>query len=188
MPRAGLSTDRVVDEAAALADEIGLENLTMAEIAKRLHVRLPSLYKHVAGMPALRRQLAIRAKSELAGVLARATVGRARSDALRALGLAYREWALAHPGGYSASVRAPFPGDAEDEEASAANVQIVFDVLAGYGLSDDALVDATRSLRAGLHGFMLLERAGAFALDRAPEDSFSWMIDSLDTAMASTTP
>ncbi len=186
MPRAGLTTDRVIDEAARLADEVGLDALTLAAVAKSLDVRLPSLYKHVAGMPALQRQLAIRAKRELVVVLARATAGQARGDALRALGLAYRGWATQHPGAYSASVRAPAPGDAEDEELSAANVRIVFDVLAGYGLDDDARIDATRSLRAGLHGFVLLERSGAFMLDRAVEDSFTWMIDSLDTAMATT--
>jgi AcrR family transcriptional regulator len=176
----------VVDDAALLADEIGLDRLTLAAVAERLGVRLPSLYKHVDGMPALQRSLAIKAKSELVDVLARATVGRSRGDALRAVCLAYRQWALQHPGAYAASVRAPVPGDAEDEEVSAANVRIVFDVLQGYGLEGVALVDATRSLRAGLHGFVLLEQSGAFGLDRPVEDSFAWLVDSLDTAMGST--
>ncbi len=149
-------------------------------------MRLPSLYKHIDGMAALQRLLSLRAKSELVGVLARATAGRSGGDALRALGLAYRAWAGEHRGAYAASVRAPAAGDSEDEELSAANVDIIFDVLRGYDLDDETLVDATRSLRAGLHGFVLLERSGGFALDRSVEDSFTWMIASLDTAMRST--
>ena len=36
MPRAGLSHQRVVAEAAAVADEFGLEQLTLAAVADRL--------------------------------------------------------------------------------------------------------------------------------------------------------
>jgi hypothetical protein len=43
----------VIDEAAQMADEIGLSHLTLAAPADRLGVRYPSLYKHVDGMDGL---------------------------------------------------------------------------------------------------------------------------------------
>lgn len=43
----------------------------------------------------------------------------------------------------------------------------------------------TRSLRAGLHGYVTLAQQGAFALERRVEDSFGWLLDSLDTAIRS---
>ncbi len=43
----------------------------------------------------------------------------------------------------------------------------------------------TRSLRAGLHGYVTLAQQGAFALERRVEDSFGWLVDSLDTAIRS---
>ncbi len=58
MPRAGLTTLRVVQEAEEVADEVGLANLTLAAIAPRLGVRIPSLYKHVGGMDDLQRLVA----------------------------------------------------------------------------------------------------------------------------------
>lgn len=183
MPRAGLSTRRVVDEAADHVDRVGLDNLTMAAVADRLGVRLPSLYKHVAGMPALQRALTLRAKTMLTGVLSRATVGKSRGDALRALAWAYRDWARKHPGLYAASVRAPLPGDADDLTVSAAAVDVVFDALAGYGLDEARAVDAVRTLRAGLHGFLSLEAAGGFGMDRPVDQSMEWMLDALDTAL-----
>jgi AcrR family transcriptional regulator len=82
VPRAGLNEARVTDEAAQMADEIGLSRLTLAALADRRGVRYPSLYKHVDGMDGLQRGIAIRAKNELAAILARATVGRARGDAM----------------------------------------------------------------------------------------------------------
>ena len=98
VPTAGLNTDRVVTEAAELADEVGLDRLTLAALAARLGVRQPSLYKHVASLDALQRLISMRGKAELADVLGRAAIGRARDDALVAMAHAWRAWALEHPG------------------------------------------------------------------------------------------
>lgn len=186
MPRAGVTQDRVVEVAAALADRDGLEALTLAAVAGELGIRTPSLYKHVEGLPALRRLLAVRAKRRLAEVLRAAAVGRARSDALRAVALAYRAWAFEHPGLYDAAQAAPQAADADDVAASEAVVGVVFDVLRGYPVDDDVLIDATRTLRAGLHGFVALEAAGGYAMARSVEDSMGWWLGSLESALATT--
>ena len=88
MARAGLSEERVVDEAEHLADEVGLTRLTLAALAERLGVRQPSLYKHIDGMDDLQRSIAVRAKREMADVLGRAAVGRSKNDAIRAISVA----------------------------------------------------------------------------------------------------
>ena len=132
MPRAGLTQTRVLEEAERLADEVGLSQLTLAALAARLGVRQPSLYKHIDGMDGLQRGLAVRAKNELANILARAAIGRERGDAITAIGHAYREWAHEHPGRYAAAQPAPAPDDAEDIAASQAVVSVTTAVLAGY--------------------------------------------------------
>src|SRR3954469_8578122 len=105
MPRVGLSPARVVDEAAQLADEVGLERLTLALLAQRLGVALPSLYKHVKGLDDLRQKLSAQATGELAAELADAAVGRAGSEALVAVADAFRAYARSHPGRYPAAQR-----------------------------------------------------------------------------------
>ncbi|MGN6577920.1 MAG: TetR/AcrR family transcriptional regulator [Nocardioides sp.] len=184
MPRAGVTPERVVETAVGIADASGLGSLTLAGVAGELGVRTPSLYKHVDGLPALHRLVALHAKQELAGVLGQAAVGRSRGEALRALARAYRDWARSRPGLYAAAQAAPTPGDTEDEAASAAVVQVVFDALRGYGDDEDLLVDATRTLRAGLHGFVALDAAGGYALPRPLDASMHWWLDSLDRALA----
>jgi AcrR family transcriptional regulator len=182
MPRAGLSEARVVEEGERIADEVGMSNLTLAALAGRLGVRQPSLYKHIAGTDGLRRSIAIRAKTELAGVLGRAAVGLSRDDALASMAHAYRAWALEHPGRYAAAQRAPVPGDVDDEIASAAVVGVAFDVMAGYELREDDAVDAIRSLRAALHGFVSLETGGGFGLPTNVDRSFDRLVTGLATA------
>jgi len=188
MPRAGLSPERVVQEAETLADEVGFEQLTLAAVAARLTVRLPSLYKHVDSLGALRSAVSVRATREFADVLRRATVGRAKADAVRSLARAYRDWALAHPGRYVATVRAPDPANAEALAAADAAVRVVLSVLEGYGLRGDDLIDATRSLRASLHGFVALEAAGGFGLPRSVDSSFERHVERLVAAVESTAP
>jgi AcrR family transcriptional regulator len=184
MPRAGLTEARVVEEGERIADEVGLPNLTLAALAEHLGVRQPSLYKHISGTDGLRRSIALRAKDELAGVLGRAAVGRARGDAIAAMSHAYRAWARQHPGRYAAVQRAPAQGDRDDEMASANVVRVASDVMAGYELHDDDAIDAIRALRAALHGFVTVEAAGGFGLRADIDRSFDRLVAGLAMAFA----
>jgi AcrR family transcriptional regulator len=179
VPRAGLTAERVIEEAQSLSDEVGLDALTLAALAGRLGVRQPSLYKHIDGSQDLRRALSVRAKRELADVLARAAVGRSGAEAIRALAQAYRSWAHAHPGRYQSTVAAPVAGDRDDEAASLAVVSVLLDILAGYGLSGDDAIHVTRSLRAALHGFVSLEAAGGFGMPIDVDESFARLVAGL---------
>ena len=187
MARAGLTEILVIEEAERLADEVGLPQMTLAALAGRLGVRQPSLYKHIEGMDGLVRSISVRAKNELAYVLARAAVGRERADALTAIANAYRGWALKHPGRYAAAQSAPAPGDTEDQAASLAVVQVATDILAGYKLGDDDAIDATRALRSALHGFITLESSGGFGLPVDIDRSFERLVNGIATAFSSWT-
>lgn len=185
MPRAGLTKDRVVTEAAKLADEVGVHQLTLATLATRLGVRQPSLYKHIESLDALRQGIAVQAKAELAGVMGQAAIGRARDDALFAVARAYRGWALHHPGRYQAAQRPPAPGDVDDEAVSAGAVRVLAAVMNGYDLDGDDAIDAIRAFRAALHGFVALEASGAFALPASVDRSFDRLVEALQVALSS---
>jgi AcrR family transcriptional regulator len=179
----GLKAGRIIAEAANLADEVGYEGLTLAALASRFGVAVPSLYKHVEGLEAVRRGITILAVRELGDALS-ASLARSGpvdpSGRLRAIADAYRAYALAHPGRYAATVRAPSPDDAEHVSASDTVLGIVLGALAERGLTGDEAIDATRGLRAALHGFVALEMAGGFGLPRAVERSFDRLIEAID--------
>lgn len=183
MPRAGLRPSIVVAEAASLADQVGYDHLTLAALAMRLGVAVPSLYKHVDGLDALRRGVAILALRELGDAMAAALAGTADRDGsaqLRALADAYRAYAGAHPGRYAATLRAAPPDDPEHAAASDAVLETVLAVLAERGLAGDDAIDATRALRAALHGFVTLEAAGGFGLPQDIGRSFARLVEGLD--------
>jgi AcrR family transcriptional regulator len=185
VPRAGLSTAIVVEQAARLVDEVGLEKLTLAGLAQRLGVALPSLYKHIRGLDALRQKVSALATAELAADLSDAAVGRSGTDAVRALAAAYRGYARRHPGRYLTTQWVPDPDDPLHVAAGDRAVGAIYAVLRGYGLSGDDAVDATRALRSAMHGFVLLEHGGGFGLPQDVDRSFDQMVTALDSALKS---
>ena len=182
MPRAGLTRDRVIEHAAAVADEVGLDTLTLAAVAQRCGVSLPGLYKHIEGLDAVKRDIALIAVRELTVTLAASTAGVAGRDALRELATAYRSYARSHPGHYSAILPAPPAGDSEYADAGAAAVSVIASALKGYQLEGSELIHAVRMLRAAFHGMVSLEEAGGFGLPESVDETYAHLIDALDTA------
>lgn len=182
MPRAGLNRQKVVALAADIADDIGIERLTLAAIAQRAGVALPSLYKHVEGIDRLHRDLSVAALRELLAELTRAAAGRAGGEALHALARSTRDYARRHPGRYSASTKAPEPGDEEHEALSSETVGLIVDVLGAYQVEGADAIDAVRAFRAAVHGFVSLEANGGYRLAQDIDTSYLRLIDALDVA------
>ncbi|MFF1542632.1 TetR/AcrR family transcriptional regulator [Streptomyces sp. NPDC058291] len=185
MVRAGLTAERVTLAGAELADEVGLDQVTMAQLARRLGVKDASLYAHVRGLEDLRGRIALLAADEKTVRIARATVGRAGKDALVAFADAWRQYAHEHPGRYTATqtpveidpdlaARAPGPRRA---------VELTYGMLRGYGLAEPDLTDAVRLLRSTFHGFVALEAAGGFQDRRSPQQSWLRALDALHTLL-----
>jgi AcrR family transcriptional regulator len=174
MPRRGLDREQVLSAALVLADD-GLDRVTFARLAEVLGVRAPSLYNHVDGRAALLRLITLRALTELAEAIASAAAGLAGDDAVRATAHAYRAYARAHPGSYEATL-APQAGDPEVRAAADRVVGLLLSILRAWKLDGDDAIDAIRTLRSALHGFVTLERAGGFALSRKTDASFDALI------------
>src|SRR5262245_64538580 len=110
----GLSLADVVGAATIIADEGGIESLSLATVAEKLGVRPPSLYHHVDGLESLRRTLAIHGANELKAMFANAAKGLRGKKALLAVARAYRAFAKKHPAQLAA--RLPAPRAADDDE------------------------------------------------------------------------
>jgi AcrR family transcriptional regulator len=174
-PRAGLDRERVLRVAAELADSEGADHLTLGRLALRLGVRTPSLYNHVAGLPDVQRELALRARRSLGARLARAAAGKTRDEAVVALAEAFRAFIKEHPAQYALTVRASPTEQPKGREMQAADDDIVgvaLAVLASYGLGGEVAVHAVRALRSTVHGFTTLELAGGLGLPLDADESF----------------
>ena len=165
----------VLDAAAALADEHGLDNLTLAMLAAELGMRSQSLYAHVAGIEGLREGLALRGQAMLADALRDAAMAKTGADALRSVVRALADFADAHPGLYAATLRPP--GDsAELTEANQRTVAPLMAVLASFGLEGDDLAHHYRVIWSSVHGLVTLRHSGLLTWPASPDASFELLL------------
>ncbi len=183
--RVGIDRDAVVHAAAKIADDEGWDALTLARVATKLRVRSPSLYNHVGGLEALRRELKLLVMRELNTALTRATIGKSRDDAVRALAAAYRAFVKRHPGTYAATMVAAPKNDPAVEAAAGHLVETCLSVLSGYGLDRRDGIHAIRAMRSAVHGFAALEIAGGFGIPLDVDKSFDWLVASLLNGLSS---
>jgi AcrR family transcriptional regulator len=188
MARPGLDTNTVVTAAAALADAEGLEAVTLAKLAAQLGVKSPSLYVHVDGLSGLRRQIAARGARELTADLQAAVAGRSGLEALTALAGTYRAYARAHPGTYAATQNVANLEGPEASAAATAALDVIYAVLRGYAIDDDAATHAARIVRSALHGFVSLEVGNGFGFDLDLDESFAILVSVLDRGLRSPAP
>jgi AcrR family transcriptional regulator len=167
-----------VAAALELVDEQGYDRLTLAAVAERVGVAVPSLYKHVGGLDDLRRGVALGAVRALHGVVTREAVDRSGAEALRAVARGIRSFAAEHPGWYRAVQLTPALGDdAALAEAAASTVEAIAAVLRGFDLPEARTVDAVRLVRSAVHGFVVLEQGGGFGLPDDLDQSFDVLVD-----------
>ncbi|MGC5346244.1 TetR/AcrR family transcriptional regulator [Streptomyces sp. DT24] len=179
MARAGLTVDRVVRAAADLADEVGFENVTVSALARHFGVADASLYSHVKGLGDLRARVAMLTAGELAQHMSAAVAGRAGKEALRSFAHAYRKFALAYPGRYTA-VQMRLPADVVAESADHRCItDCTYAILLAYGLAEPDLTDAVRLLRSTFHGYVSLESTGGFGAPREVQSSWEQAIEAL---------
>ncbi|WP_307834776.1 TetR/AcrR family transcriptional regulator [Paractinoplanes lichenicola] len=185
MPRAGLDPAAVTLAAAALADEVGLHNVTMGALAERLGVRAPSLYKHIDSQADLNRRIALLVAEELGDELRTALQGRAGRDALAAAARTMRDYIIKHPGRYAATVRLGVTGPDDPLALAGARVlESLAAVLSGYNIDPADTVHALRLLRSLFHGFATIEAQGGFEMDTNVDESFNWLIDFVDRGLS----
>lgn len=183
MPRAGLSTAKVVQRAAELADELGYDHLTLAVVAADFGVRVPSLYKHVGGLDQMRYEVAIVGGTELATAMADAATDRVGAEALVALAQAYRRVAEHHPGRVQAYLR--YPLGARDAYVSGGIVTVLARALREAGVAEPDLDAAAVALRATLRGFVLMETTGTLGSAVDADALFEQMLAILCRALPS---
>jgi AcrR family transcriptional regulator len=140
----------ILDVAVTVLEEAGPEALTMRELADRLGIRAPSLYKHVRDKDDIVAGVQERALLDLGSHLTAVT-----GQGLVALADAYRSWARAHPRLYEVATRRPL---ARERIAPGVEDAAAAPLVSAVG-GDEHLA---RALWALAHGLVDLELADRF--------------------------
>jgi AcrR family transcriptional regulator len=155
-----MDREQVLESAEAIVDRDGWSELTMSALARELGLAVPSLYRHVRNLEALRGELQCRTLRALGITLERKAMGRSGETAMRALATTFRRFAREHPHRYELAMREPVDREAF-EQASLEASRALTAVIRSYGI-EDASFEPHLSAFAALHGVVSLESVGFF--------------------------
>lgn len=162
----------VVDATGALVDELGTTRVSARQIAERIGYTPGALYTHFANLDEIFRLVNARGLAELRGHVLDAIAGADDArDAIRAMGLAYLDFARRRPHRYELMFTPRLAADVPPP-ALQREIDALFALLAAQ-LSRVAEVDPRtlelggRALWSGVHGIASLERSAQF-YTRAP--------------------
>lgn len=182
--RRNLDAQTILNAATQLAEEKGLENVSLLQVAEKLGVKSPSLYNHLSGARELSAGIARLAVGRLEEAVRGAAVGRSGGDALTAIALAYRKYAKENPELYKAILRFPECADRDVQETGHAVVRILYRVMEFYPCCEEEAIHFIRGFRSALHGFVSLEAAGFFRGNGADADeSYRWLVSRLISSL-----
>jgi AcrR family transcriptional regulator len=166
-----------VEEAFAIVGELGVEGLSIREVARRLRVSHQAPYKHFPSSDHLLAEIARRAFARFAQSLdARPRTGHPAED-MRALGMAYFEFAHRHPAHYRLMFGGRLPDPREHPEmlreakhAFGILLGSVRDLHGGRASERDAQLDAL-FVWATVHGLATILETRALAQTGLPEET-----------------
>jgi AcrR family transcriptional regulator len=180
----GLDRDSVLATAIRVADEVGINDLSLKRLAEEAGVAPPSIYTHYASLAEIKRELTLRAYHTLTQRATAEALGKAGADAVIAVSHAYLSFARMSPGLHSAMAVHIDETDQEFLDAAHAWVDLLYRVLSLYQLGPDEKIHVTRALRSLLYGFASMEQQGSFSLVHVDRDeSFGQMIEGFVTGL-----
>ncbi len=183
-----LTAAEVIETAVRIAQEEGADAVGVSNVARALGIRPASMYNHVASGEALMRAVAEAGNARLLEAL-KGAVRRVvdPKDQVRRLAHGARDWALANGGLYSVMARVEPDYANNDIPPSARDLLDLFErPLGQLGVPEAERVHGIRSLRASIHGFVLLETTGQFQLAEDVDESFRWSVERMVRGVAST--
>ncbi|MNJ42812.1 TetR/AcrR family transcriptional regulator [Paenibacillus fonticola] len=174
-PRPGLDANVVLMAAVDIADQQGVQAVTLASVAASLGVRSPSLYNHIRGLEELKALLALYALEQLYNKISEAVEGLDGREGIEQFAHAYIRFARERPGLYESAQLVPQEMSGEEiGKAKERVVDLVLQLLKPYGLPQQEALHAVRGLRSLIHGFAALKKLGGFGLPLSVEESLDF--------------
>ena len=178
--KVGLDKEKIIEMAANMADEEGIANVTLKVLATQLGVKSPSLYKHFnGGLDELYKELMLYGWRSLETEITKASIGKAKDDAIIAICHVYRNFATKHKGLFEAMQWYNMYQSEEHLKATEGTVSILFQVLDAYGLIEEKKVHIVRMLRGFLQSFTSIEIHGGYGNPTPLNDTFDFAINTI---------
>lgn len=174
-----LDKNAILKTAANMADTNGIASVTLKALAEELGIKSPSLYKHISGLDELNKELMLYGWKALEQDIIKASIGKAKDDAIIAICWTYRNYVILHPGLYEAMQWYNMYQSEEHLNATEGIISVIFQVLDAYNLTEEQKVHIVRMLRGFLQGFLTIESHGGYGNPQPIDDSFNFALKTI---------
>lgn len=171
-----VNQDELVATIRRIAEQDGIDAVTMSSVASAVGMRTPSLYKRAAHRHDLLRLAADDAARELVAGLAEAPKGDP-GEVLAGLARALRTFTGTAPRVSALLFAAPSENAAPSPSASEPLLRILITAVEAASPGDP--LPAARTLTAWIFGFTTMEQAGAFRLGGDVDEAFEFGLDAV---------
>jgi AcrR family transcriptional regulator len=179
--KGGITTDFIAQTAGEIADRVGLENLSIKDVAEKLGIKSPSLMFHVKNLSGMKSILGqYTAKIFVAGLL-RAGFGKSGLEAVSALGKTSIEFAVKHPGMYESiqwlnAYADPESGEKPDARVFQQITGLFFTLFTDTNLTELEVSHIIRGFRSLIHGFATIAGHRGFGRPSDATESFDYCL------------
>ena len=125
MPRLGLTADTIIETAAQMVNEIGIDKISIKLLAEKCNIKSPSFYNHFTNLDEIKNGVMLYGWKQLEEKALRAAVGVSGYAAVKAICYAFYDYATSNAGIFDAML---WYNNFQDEKAHKAT-QNMFDMI-----------------------------------------------------------
>ena len=177
MSKNSISDELIIETSANIANEIGLDNLSLKIIAEKLNIKSPSLYNHISSLDEVKQRLMIYGWKQMEEKILESAVGVTGYNALKNMCKAFYDYTTNNKGVFTAMLW--YNKYASDRLETATNrlFKVIFKVMQPLNITDENINHIIRTLRSFLEGFSLLVNNNAFGNPVSIEESFDLSLE-----------
>lgn len=170
----------IIQTTIELADQKGLNGVSLKAVGELLGIKTPSLYNHVDSLEDLLRMVAHHGMQEMNAALTLAAVGKNQDEAMKGVAIAYLQYMCKHPGGYEVIQWVSWHQNEETAQLLQQFRELLLLLLATYDFDEKDHPAILRLWMGVLHGYTSMNLGAAL---QAPEQTEHEFMDALDTVL-----
>ena len=153
----------VIQAASDIADEKGLNNVSLKVVAERLNIRTPSLYNHIENLDDLLREVAHNGMRTMNQRMAQAAIGKSGDAAIKAVAIEYLNYMIEHCGIYETIQWATWHGTDETAKIFCEYTDLLKTLILSCHFGTENVSEILNLLTGFLHGYTTLQLRYAFS-------------------------
>lgn len=170
----------VMEATSNIADENGLNNVSLKAVAERLNIRTPSLYNHIHSLDDLLREVGHKGMMDMNERMMKAAIGTYGGTAIKAVAVEYLNFMIEHPGVYEIIQWTSWNGNDKTAEIFNNYASLLTTLVLSCNLKKESTENIVNLITGIIHGYTTLQLRHAFT---QPDKVRSELSDTIDTVL-----